>query len=554
MNSENFNNVINKLDQIEKRLAKLENRSFKEKVSEFPLAPSSNLIDQPLNQDNISDNDKKNERQNKEGGNLLGYIGSACILLASVLLIKLSIDSGWLTPIRQCILASVFAVGLIIFPFFIKLKDEGYISFLPAIGIVVLHLTTYGAVFYHNLFSPILGILVISLIGILSLWLLTKFKEDTYALLAIFGIYGGAVFFHESFFQIITVALYLLIWDMVFVLFSINLKRRFMIAISSYLALILVSLIGLSQGSRNFDFHYEIIAIQTIQFVIFALATILFSIKNKVRLTQSEAWSFFPVIILFYGQQYFFLDRISHNSATFFSLAFALVLLTIYYIAKFKMKEDELESAGVVYSICSLMIFHSIFMVELSDISRIIFSLGIVALIACFQEKVTTNKHFKGPLFISALIVFCGYILVLCGTNEIGSGLLLIFGVIFGAIFLMTYSKLTNSLSSVLLNLGHIQMFVALYRLKEIMGNFAIAPLWTGYALAILYWYNSRKDKEMAQGAVLLIIIGLGRFFLFDFADLGGSGQILSLLIIGSLIFISGYFYRNVIRNNSHLS
>lgn len=552
MDSKNFNNVIDKLNQLEKRLEKLENCSFKEKVSESVTPPSENNIIQPLDyKDSFSDNSKKIVKKNKEGGNLLGYIGSACILLASILLIKLSIDAGWLTPIRQCILAAIFAVGLIIFPFFIKLKDQGYINFLPAIGIVILHLTTYGAVFYHNLFSPVLGILAISLIGLLSLWLLTKFKEDTYAFLSIFGIYVGIVLFHESFLQITIVALYLLIWDVLFVLFAINLKRRFIIAISSYLAFTLVALIGLSQVPGNLDSNYEIIAIQSIQFVIFVLATILFSIKNKMQLTQSEAWSFFPVIILFYGQQYFFLDRISHNFATFFSLAFALFLLTIYHIAKFKMKEKELESAAVIYSLCSLMIFHSIFVVELNNVSRIIFSLGIMVLIACFQERIITNKHFRGPLFISTLIIFCGYILVLC--DEINYGLLLFFGILFGAIFLVASSKLSNSWSSILLNLGHLQMFVALYRFKQIISSFVIAPLWTGYALAILYWANTRKDKEMAQGAVLLIIIGLGRFFLFDFADLGGGQQILSLFIIGSLIFISGYFYRNTIRNNSHL-
>lgn len=550
MSSENLDNIVNRLDQIEERLAKLENCASKENISQSHITSSHNKIHKPPSYATIfSNNTKEPEERNKEGGNLLGYIGSACILLASILLIKLSIDSGWLTPIRQCVIASVFAAGLIILPFFIKLKDEGYISFLPAIGIVVLHLTTYGAIFYHNLFVPTLGILFISLIGILSLWLLTKFKEETYAFLAIFGIYIGVIFFYGSFSQIIIIALYLLIWDAVFALFAINLERRVIIAISSYLALTLVALIGLSQGSGNLDFNYKIIFIQAAQFTIFALATTLFSIKNKIKLTEKEAWSFFPVTILFYGQQYFFLDRVSHNFATFFSLAFALVLFLIYHITKHKMPEDELESSGVVYSICSLIIAHSIFLIELNDISRIIFSLGIVALIGLFQEKVMTNKCFKGPLIISTLIILYGYTLVLFGIDGINFGPLLIFGATFGIISLVAFSKITSSWSDTLLNLGHIQIFVALYRLEEVVGSFAIAPLWTGYALAILYWANSRKDKVIAQGAVPLIIIGLGRFFFFDFTNLGGGQQILSLLIIGGLIFISGYFYRNAIRS-----
>jgi hypothetical protein len=305
------------------------------------------------------------------------------------------VDSGWLTPSRQCAIAILIACTLIVLPFFMKLKDKAYSSFLPAIGITILHLTTYGSVFYYNLLDPSWGIVAISLIGIFSLWLLVQLEEDSYSLLAIFGTYLGIIFFHESFRNILTVALYLLVWDVIFCLFAIKAKRRSMIAISSYLAFILVAIIGIADKySTNLNYH--ILTTQTLQFAVFASAVVIFSIKNKMKLTAKEAWSFFPVIILFYGQQYFFLNQISENAATLLALAFALILLLIHHIAQSKIKDLELDSAGMVYTVFSIIIAHAIFIVELNDFFHVTFSILVIALktpaIHPFTNSIITNN------------------------------------------------------------------------------------------------------------------------------------------------------------------
>ena len=75
-------------------------------------------------------------------GKLLGVVGTICFIFAAVYLIRLALDSGWLTPVRQVSLAGVLGLGLIALGFVFKEKDHEYFSYLPAAGVVVLYCLT----------------------------------------------------------------------------------------------------------------------------------------------------------------------------------------------------------------------------------------------------------------------------------------------------------------------------------------------------------------------------------------------------------------------------
>ena len=546
MSSDGINSVLERLDRIEQRLAKIE--GIKPSSNE-PL-PASPHTRQKTTKTRPGINPRKKEelklpKQEKKESHFLGFVGAACILLATILLIKLSIDSGWLTPIRQCMLAAIFGFSLISIPFSISHQDTSYLSILPAIGVAALHLTTYGAVFYHNLMNPMLGLLCVSIIGIISIWLLAKLNEESYAVLAIVGTYLGAFFFHSSFSQLIIIAGYLLVWDLAFAIFAIKLKKRSIIIVASYLALGLVALFGMLK-STNTDLNTKIFIIQIIQFAIFSLATILFSTKNQTKLSENEAWNFFPVLSFFYGQEYYFLQQISENGATLFAILFAIFLLFIHSFAKKRVKGNQLKSGGVVYTTCSLIFAHAIFIVEMNDLFRLLFSLALILGLALKGKTFSAQKSLNGSINIAKLIIFYAYVSVLAGSSQVSSNQLLVFGFIFGLLPIFAAKYLERSKVNLILNLGHIQMFVALYRLKSFIGAFAIAPLWITYAFIILFWAYRRQDKTMATGAIPLVVTGLGRFLVFEFSELTDGQQVISLLVMGALIFAGGFLYRKI--------
>lgn len=536
MEDENMKSLVKKIDDIEHRLNILEDNQVMPKKA------------QRSQQDKVSSHKpiKTIEKSSREAP-FLGYIGIACVLLASVLLIKLSIDSGWLTPIRQLILASVIASSLIIVPFFNYFEDKSYISMLPALGVSILHLVVYGAVFYHNILPPLFGVLCISLISLLSLWLLTKLEQEGYAALAIIGTYTGAFFFHEAFSQLSYMALYLILWDITYSIFAINTERRNIIVISSYLSLGLVTFMGLIKISGDSVLLSQVLILQAIQFVIFSIGTSLFTLKNKSPLASKEAWAFFPVIIFFYGQEYYFLDMKSELYATIFSLLFAAFLLVIYIIADKKLKGKSLESGGVVYTTVCLIFAHSIYFLQFNELTKVIFILVLVPLLAFLKDKLESNNNFRGARVVLIGIFLYAYMSVVTGFGAISLPLLILFGSIFGAYGVRLATSIKHDISSLILYLAHIQVFLSIHRLAEYIGDFTIAPLWVAYAFVILYWSLKKKDKDMAKGSILLFLVPLGWFLIIDFEKLKGLERVASLLIMGGLIYTGGYIYKKAI-------
>ena len=108
--------------------------------------------------------------EKKSAGNILGLIGVLCFAFAAIYLIKLSIDSGWLTPLRQVVLATTLGFSLIGFGFLFKERDQEYFSYLPAAGVAILYLATFGLTTFYNLISPQAGIIISLIISIFCLY------------------------------------------------------------------------------------------------------------------------------------------------------------------------------------------------------------------------------------------------------------------------------------------------------------------------------------------------------------------------------------------------
>ena len=537
--------ILTRLNQLEERLLKLENNLKLDKKSvDQPIQTIPENIQIAPQIKSSSPTSLLNSTFKKNDSHMLGYIGAACILMAAILLIKFSIASGWLTPIRQCFMAIFLGLGLISIPFVIKDKDKSYFSMLPALGIVILHLTSYGATRYHHLFDSSTGLFAITIIGALSLFLLTRFNQMTYALLAIVGTYVGILFFHDSFNNSLFLALYLFTWDISFALFSIYLKNRQIITISSYLSIGLIGLLGISIIFEGQIGH--IIVIQAIQFLIYSLGTIGYSLWNKDTLSDSESINFLPVIVFFYGVEYYFLNRLSESYAFIFSILFSVFLLSLYAFVKIKLKDKNLASGSVVYTSTSIIFAHSVFLVQMNDLTKVLFALFLSIVIGYFKDQILQNKNLKGSIIVSALMILFAYLFVLFGMASVQTSIEIIFGLLIGSIILYYVSRSEHDLRSSLIYLAHIQVIISLFRLKEYFGTISVAPLVITYVFVILLWSTKIKEKYIAKSALPLIFIGLARFIFFDFSGLSGIPQILSLFVMGGLIYIGGYLYRKV--------
>jgi uncharacterized membrane protein len=245
MESNDLSEILTTLKKLESRLDYIERRLG---VPQFQIEQTTTKVSSPVTPSAPA---AKPEGKHEKPSNLLGIVGVCCLVVAMILLIKFSIDSGWLTPARQLILAGLFGSALVSVPFFFTSKEKDYLSLLPSAGIIVLHLTVYGGVYYHQILGPMMASVLIWGIGFLSLYLLKKLNEDVYAILSIAGIYIGSWLIKDSFQTLTSVAGHLIIWDVIFVHFAINLKKRFLISFTAYFAFGLVAFFGLSLGNLS---------------------------------------------------------------------------------------------------------------------------------------------------------------------------------------------------------------------------------------------------------------------------------------------------------------
>ncbi|MCM2265331.1 MAG: DUF2339 domain-containing protein, partial [Desulfuromonadales bacterium] len=122
---------------------------------------------------------------------LLGWGGVAALVLAAAYLVKLGVDLGWLTPSRQVLLAALGGLVLIGTGVALRRADRQYASLLPAGGVAILFLASYGAHLFYRLIPFGAALAAVILICLVSLWLCHHFQSELYAFFAVAGSYSA---------------------------------------------------------------------------------------------------------------------------------------------------------------------------------------------------------------------------------------------------------------------------------------------------------------------------------------------------------------------------
>src|SRR5579862_8960639 len=145
--------------------------------------------------------------------NLLGWAGALALVLAATYLIRLAIDTGWLTPTIQVGCAALLGLALIGAGFVLRERDRRYAGLLPAAGVAVLFLTIYGSHLYHHLIDVRAAGAAVVVVCVASLWLGWVFESDLYALFAVVGSYSAPLLLAEFHGDFTDLAIYYSAWS-----------------------------------------------------------------------------------------------------------------------------------------------------------------------------------------------------------------------------------------------------------------------------------------------------------------------------------------------------
>jgi len=485
--------------------------------------------------------------------NILGWGGAFALVLAASYLIRLGIDSGWLTPARQLGIAAMFGLALVGSGFLLGAgaTTRRYAGLLPAAGIAILFMTVYGAHLYYALISVKSAFAMVIMICALALWLCRVFESDLYALLAVVGSYSAPLLLSKAPGSLSDLALYFSAWSIVFSVFAVWCGRR-----SIYLLALYLALIGFHAAARFSpgEQWVAVVAFQTVQFAIFGAATALFSMRHESPLTKTSALAHLPPLLLFYFLQYHVLNEHMRTAAPWIAVGSLAAVAALYAGARARLQRELPGGELLLWSYAALVLFHAGFIESVPDAWTPWVALLVVpiAVVGTVRED---GVGARWPIWLAVGVYFgANYMAILfdIGMQQVGGrewlplayALLLYIGYWLGK-----QRNTFGRFGALLLFMGHLSAMVAAERL--LAEPIIESGVWGLIAVGCLVLAWQFKDKLLAQSSLIVFAATAIKVMLVDLRDAEPMARIIGLVVIGVTFYTGGLLYRWVARDAS---
>lgn len=546
-----FSEIEQKLKSIEQRLSLLEKSDNKPHAKKESVVIPSEIrpkIPTPANSSATT-----LSASLEKPGNWLGIIAVICFVLAAGFIIKLSIESGWLTPIRQLGLVVILGLSLIGAGFSLLKSDREYASFLPAAGIVALYLSAFASHRFYDLFSFEISLSAVTFVSGLCIWLYLKIEHNIYAFTAAVGSYVAPVVLGlntDANFALF----YFILCSIAFTTISVWLESRLLTLISAYLAILMTGWLG-----QNLNSDGLVVTFLALHFLIFAFGLYIYTILNKKPLTENESYLLMPVLLIFYATGYYFFNRFQPGLAPWISLVLAFVTLSLYLAARKKFPDQVLNSTPIIFSFITLVGLHSVYLELIPSDFRpwlFVIILGVFTFFP-FNFSATKGTAFRIPILALGLIAVIEYISMVAKLiTRPDSQNLPVVMTSFVLLWVVQIFK-TERLKSVpeyallILISSHLLAVLGCYQIFSSAGSLAVSASWLFYAIAVMCFAFFGKDKIMAKSALLVLALAAVKALLYDTSSAETIVRILCLLLTGLVLYVSGFLIRRISSWNS---
>jgi uncharacterized membrane protein len=487
-------------------------------------------------------------------GNVLGWGGALALVLAASYLIRLAIDSGWLTPIRQITFATIFGLLLIASGFALRRNYRDYAGLLPAAGIAVLFLAIYGGHLYHHIIALKEAGVAVVLVCAASLWLCRVFESDLYALFAVAGSYSAPFLLSGAGASLTDLAIYFSAWGVVFSVFAVWHGRR-----SVYLLALYLALVGFDFAARAFgsDQWTAIMAFQGAQFFIFGLATAMFSVRNESPLTSRDAMAHLPPLLLFYFLQYSLLERHLPSMAPWIATGSLAAVAVLYGGARALLQRPLPGGELLLWAYAALVLFHAGYVESVPHTWAPWFALLIVPAMALAALRFSGGDE-KGlsplwPMWLAVGIIFAvNYLRVIFNTeiSDVPGRPLL--AAAYAALLYAGYwffqrrsDDSDHTIKLLLIYAGHLSAMAAAVRLLN--EPIVESAAWGLIAIACLVLSLQSRDKLLGQSSLALFGATAVKVLLYDLAGASPVARIIGLVVLGVTFYAGGLLYQRLL-------
>lgn len=482
--------------------------------------------------------------------NILGWAGATALVLASIYLVVLAIDAGWLTPVRQVMLSMLGGIVCIGIGLLLRGRDMHYASLLPAAGIAIMFMTVYGAHNYYHLIDTTFATGMIIAISLISLWLNRLFLSELYALFAVVGSYTAPVLLGGTSYSIVDLIVYFACWSTVFSIFSIRVQKRSVYILAMYLALVIFDL----KWSASFsDAWVEALIFQTVHFSIFVVAATVFSARIG-QMSGQTAFAHIPALVLFYFIQYHILDKHVPGLAPWIAVASAAVLLACYFIVYRMLRQDLAGGRMLLSSYVALVLVHAGYIESVPAQWAPWVGLFVIPLVAAYAALRGNMKAPGSPLWFAAALIFVANLFRLFAGHSIMPYIrevpahdllsLCYAAELYLACYFLRKIPAMKEMGKVALYAGHIAIMA--WAIQIFDSRFVVSLAWGALALGCLLLSLNRRDRILGQSSLLVFAASVFKALLYDIALAAPLIRIASLLVLGASLYLGGWLYKKV--------
>lgn len=487
---------------------------------------------------------------------LLGWGGVAALVLAAAYLVKLGVDLGWLTPVRQIMLTVLGGLLLVGAGLTLRRADRRYASLLPAGGMSCLFLAVYGAHLYYRLISFPVALASVVAITFGALWLCHHFQSELYAFMAAAGSYSAPLLLDGLRTGVGELALYYTAWSLLFSFFAIWFGRRGIYLVAAYLALIGFDIVWYAQWHGHGDPPWvAAIIFQFLQGVIFAIATVYFTVQHRAPLDRRAAWAHLPPLLLFYVLQYSFLDRYLAEWASWIALASVFLVAGLYWVTRREV-DGPLAGGQLLVSVyAAVALFHAGYLEALPGAWQPWAGLAAGVVLALWLVRLRIDLAVHGALVCVLGLIFAINLIratVEFDLKEVAAGdwLALAYATeLYAAFALSCRAGQQRMVRGVLVYGGHLSAMAAAVHLLD--SRLMVSLCWAILAVACLALALRLGDRLLAQSSLLVFAFSGVKVFIYDLAGAAPLVRIGSLLVLGISLYLGGWLYRRIPEENT---
>jgi hypothetical protein len=372
-----------------------------------------------------------------------------------------------------------------------------------------------------------------------------------YAFFAVAGSYSAPLLLDGLRTGVAELALYYSAWSLLFCGFAIWIGRRGIYLVAAYLALIGFDVVWYAQW-RSLPRPPWVAALvfQSLQGVIFAICTTLFSLLRKTLLDRAAAWAHLPPLLLFYVLEYALLNRYLPDWAPWIAILSAGVIAGLYWLARSELHGPLPGGQMLVAVYAAVVLFHAGYLEALPEDWQPWAGLVAGAVIAAWLLARRLDPLVHGAVIAALGLIFI--INLIRATLDFdleqvvaGDWLALAYAVeLYTGYALTRRAGIQRLARGALVYGGHLAAMAAAVHLFD--SRLTVSCCWALLAVACLGLALRLGDRLLAQSSLLVFAFSGVKVLVYDLAGAAPLVRIGSLVVLGVSLYVGGWLYRKI--------